>query len=125
MSDCAARPRWAAYRRVLSRPDRRAIEAPCVLALHSPIPPARRSSFRFDLLELLRALAQPPPRRRQLCVHCCTPAHLPLREPSCDERCRRSRVDDGRLAQLRFGNDRVLMLAEQLLEYLCRVEEMT
>src|SRR3954452_21231788 len=50
MSDCAARPRWAAHRRVLSRPDSRAIEAPCVLALHSPIPPARRASFRFDLL---------------------------------------------------------------------------
>src|SRR3954469_17634871 len=50
MSDCAARPRWAARRRVLSRPDSRAIEDPCVLALHSPIPPARRASFRFDLL---------------------------------------------------------------------------
>ena len=50
MSDCVAWPRWAAHRRVLGRADSATISAPCVLALHSPIAPARRASFRFDLL---------------------------------------------------------------------------
>ena len=49
MSDCVARTRYAAHRRVLGRPDSSAIEAPCVLALHSPIAPARRASSWVDL----------------------------------------------------------------------------
>src|SRR5437763_11687281 len=50
MSDSDARPRYAAHRRVLSRADSSAIGAPCVLALRSPIAPARRASFWFGLL---------------------------------------------------------------------------
>jgi hypothetical protein len=49
MSDCVARPRYAAHRRVLGRADSSTIGAPCVLALHSPIATARRASFWFDL----------------------------------------------------------------------------
>jgi hypothetical protein len=52
MSDRVARPRYAAHRRVLGRADSSAIGAPCVLALHSPIAPARRASFWFDLLDI-------------------------------------------------------------------------
>ena len=58
MSDCVAWPRYAAHRRVLSRADSETIDAPCVLALHSPIAPTRRASFRFDLLEAFAVLAE-------------------------------------------------------------------
>src|SRR5262249_18759237 len=47
---CVAWTRYAAHRRVLGRADSATIDAPCVLALRSPITPTRRASFRFDLL---------------------------------------------------------------------------
>jgi hypothetical protein len=49
MSDCASGPRYAAHRGVLSRADSGAIDAPCVLALHSPIATLQRASFWLDL----------------------------------------------------------------------------
>src|SRR5438067_3415757 len=85
MSDSDARPRYAAHRRVLSRVDSSAIGAPCVLALHSPIAPARRASFWFGLLGAACALDARPEVVARGDV---AAGHVPLRDAAGRERVR-------------------------------------
>src|SRR4051794_1943378 len=61
--------RWAARGGVLGRVNRSSIDAPCVLAPHSPIAPPERSSFCESFLAArlsLVALPCNPPRMRLL-----------------------------------------------------------